>query len=74
MSDTGNTLMKLLKEIYNDRDFVCGSMTVAGTEENWQEMIDFINTARERNDEITSDDLAALAVALGRVNQAASIA
>ena len=65
LSATGKDLMSLLKNIYNDHDFVCGAMSNAGDDEGWQEMIDFIHEAYNRGDIVTSDDILALSLAVG---------
>ena len=41
MTDTGKNLMNLLREIYDDHDFVCGTMSNCGGEEAWEKMYQF---------------------------------
>ncbi len=64
MSDIGKELMSLLKEINDNHDFVCGAMSVAGTEEAWAKMRDYIVFAKENNRPISSDDILALSMCL----------
>ena len=64
MSETGKKLMNLLKEIYNDHDFVCGTMSNCG-EEGWKKMCEYINFARENGKTVTSDEVLALSLVLG---------
>ena len=64
LSATGKTLMSLLKEIDDDHDFVCGSMSNAVTESAWKKMIDFIQTAKQQGDSISTDDILALSLVL----------
>lgn len=64
MSNTGKELMQLLKEIYNNKDFVCGAMSVAGSEDAWEKMRDYIMCARENGHQVTSDDILALSLFL----------
>mgnify|MGYP004663849047 CR=1 FL=1 len=42
-----------LKKIWHDRDFVVGAMTLLGTEENFQKMLDFLDS----HEEATPDDI-----------------
>lgn len=65
MTDTGKKLMRLLKDIYDDHDFVCGTMSNCGREEAWVEMCKFIEYANEHEEQITSDDILALSLSLG---------
>ncbi|MBR4207859.1 MAG: ribonuclease HI [Lachnospiraceae bacterium] len=65
MSEHGKELMMLLRNIYNDHDFVCGTMSNCGGEEAWKEMCDFIKYANEQCEKITSDDILALSLSLG---------
>ena len=64
LSLTGNVLMSLLKEIDDDHDFVCGAMSNAATEEAWQKLIDFIQTAKQQGDPVSADDILALSLVL----------
>lgn len=44
---------KRLKKIWHDRDFVIGAMTLLGTEENFQKMLNFLDS----HEEATPDDI-----------------
>lgn len=66
LSKTGKELMSMLKEIRYDRDFVCGVMSNAPTDEAWGKMIDYIKIARRKGDFVSSDELSALSIVLGR--------
>lgn len=57
-------IMSLLKEIDDDHDFVCGAMSNAATEEAWQKLIDFIQTAKQQGDPVSADDILALSLVL----------
>ncbi|MBO4396451.1 MAG: ribonuclease HI [Eubacterium sp.] len=65
MSETGKELMKLLKEIYDNHDFVCGSMSNAGGEAAWNRMKEYIQYKKQNKLEITSDEILALSLVLG---------
>lgn len=65
MNDTRKRLMILLREIYDDRDFVCGAVCNAVNEKQWKKMITFIEEARNAGRLPTSDDILALSVILG---------
>lgn len=67
MNKSMNTdkLVPLLKELYDNDEYIEGVIDFANSDENIQIIIDFINHAKEINDHITSDDIAALALVLG---------
>ena len=65
MTATGKKLMELLKNIYNDHDFVCGTMSNCGSEDAWKKMYDYISYANEHGETVTSDDVLALSLVLG---------
>ena len=58
--------MILLREIYDERDFVCGTMSNCGGEEAWKKMYQFITYANDHNESISSDDVLALSLILGK--------
>lgn len=62
MSDIKTELMQQLKEIYDDHDFICGTMCNCGNEEAWKEMYDYISNAKAHNKEITSDEILLLSL------------
>ncbi len=66
ISETGKQLMDMLKEIWYDRDFVCGTMSNAPNDAAWKKMIDYIQIAKRRGEEVTSDDILALSIVLGK--------
>lgn len=63
MSEIKKELIKELKEIWDNKDFVCGAICNAGTEESMEEMYNYIINAKESSEEITSDEI--LLVSLG---------
>ena len=65
MTDTGKKLVRLLRDIYDDHDFVCGTMSNCGGDKAWEEMCEFIAYADEHGEQITSDDILALSLSLG---------
>lgn len=67
MSDTGKKLMKILKNIYDDHDFVCGTMSNCGSDLAWMELYDIIMYAKAHDEKLTSDDILALSLTLGVV-------
>lgn len=66
MKDIERKLMHALKSIYNDHDFVCGAMSNAGSAEAREKMYDFICYAKEHGNSVTSDDVLALSLVLGK--------
>ena len=65
MSEIGKELMRLLKEIYDNQDFVCGAMSNAGSEKAWEKMRDYIVYAKAHEHEVSSDELLLLSLSLG---------
>lgn len=59
-----DVLRPLLRDVYDDDDFVEGVIAVAREEENRRVIIDFIAHAKDVGDEVTSDDLLMLAIYL----------
>ena len=59
-------LEKYLRSVYDDDDFVYGTIACTKTPENWNTMLDFVAKAEELGDEVTHDDLAALSIVLKR--------
>ena len=57
-------LVKELKSIRDDKDFVCGAMSNAGGDKAWEVMLDFIKMARRRGDELSSDTILLLSLDL----------
>ncbi len=57
--------MNELKKIYDDHDFVCGTMSNCGSEEAWDKMLSFILYSKKHNKELNPDDILALSLSLG---------
>lgn len=58
------TLEAELRTVWNNDDFVLGVMTNAGAGEGRETVLAFIEKAHELGDDITSDDLLLLSVAI----------
>jgi len=65
MTTSGKLLMNELKKIYDDHDFVCGTMSNCGSEEAWDKMLSFILYSNEHNKDLNPDDILALSLSLG---------
>ena len=65
MTDTGKKLMSMLKTIYDDHDFICGTMSNCGGDLAWGNLYDIIVYAKEHDEVLTSDDILALSLTLG---------
>lgn len=61
-------LEERLKNIYDDEDFVLGVMTNVKSDKGRIKIIDFIDMASRRQDDITPSDIAALSVIIGEEN------
>ena len=59
-------LETVLRSVYDEDNFVYGTLACAGTEENWNTMLKFIAKAEEVGDDVTHDDLVALSIVLKR--------
>ena len=57
---------KYLRSVYDDDDFVYGTVACAKTPENWDTMLRFVAKAEELGDEVTHDDIIALSIVLKR--------
>ena len=57
-------LMIELKKIYDDKDFVCSTISIAKTEKAWRTILDYIHTAKEYGDDISSDNIQLIAIHL----------
>ena len=55
-------LMEELKNIYNDKDFVCSTSSILGDEKNRRKMLEFLQAAKEHGEDVTSDDVLLLAM------------
>ena len=65
MDDIKRKLIELLREIYDNRDFVGGTMSNCGSEEAWEKMYEFITDANKRGKKLTSDEILLLSLELG---------
>ena len=66
------TLMQELKKIYDDKDFVCGTVTIAQNESNWRKILDYIRISEQEEQEVSSDDVLALALVLRKESDSGS--
>ena len=57
-------LIEELKQIYNDKDFVCSTIDIAKSQKSINTILDYIKTSKELGDELTSDDIQLLAIHL----------
>lgn len=55
-------LMAELKNIYDDKDFVCSTSSILGNERNRKKMLEFLQAAKERGEDVTSDDVLLMAM------------
>lgn len=69
MSEIKKELIKELKEIWDNKDFVCGAICNAGTEESMEEMYNYIINAKESSEEITSDEILLMSLGLSSDNE-----
>jgi len=69
MSEIKKELIKELKEIWDNKDFVCGAICNAGTEESMEEMYNYIINAKESGEEITSDEILLVSLGLSSNNE-----
>lgn len=64
MNNLKKELMTELKQIWDNKDFVCGAMSNAATEENWLYMLDYIKESKRTGKTVNSDDILLLSLAL----------
>ena len=64
MSTVRKKLAEKLKLQYYNKEFVCGVLCILKTESAMKLMLDYIETAEELEDSVTSDDLILLAMHL----------
>lgn len=70
MSEQAKQLEPMLRELWDDDEFIQGVIANAGTDDNIQKIIGFINYSRSVYDKITADDISKLALLLdGRVEK-----
>ena len=62
MNGNETKLRERLKHIWDDKDFINGTICLLEDELYVSKMIDYLEIAKERGDEVTSDDVLALAL------------
>ncbi|MBO6149122.1 MAG: hypothetical protein J6O55_07275 [Lachnospiraceae bacterium] len=65
MGEIGKRLMVLLKNIYDNHDFVCGAMSNCAVKGGWEKMYNIITLAKKQGDIITADGILALSLKIG---------
>ena len=61
---TKSELIKELRNIYDNKDFVCGVISNAGYERAWSIILDYIRTAKRLGEDISTDNLLLLSLDL----------
>lgn len=69
MNNIKKDLIYELRQIWNNKDFVCGVMSNAGSEESWEKMYQYIVNAKESGEEITSDEILLMSLGLSSNNE-----
>ncbi len=69
MNGTRTELIKELRGIWDNKDFVCGAISNAGTEDAWEEMYDYIMKKKKSEKIITSDEILLLSLELSSDNK-----
>lgn len=69
MNNIKKDLIYELRQIWNNKDFVCGVMSNAGSEEAWEKMYQYIVNAKESGEEITSDEILLMSLGLSSNNE-----
>jgi len=62
-------LRELLKELWDDKDFINGTICGLKDEEHMAKMIDFIEMSKENGDHISSDEVLLLTVVFNMERQ-----
>ena len=57
-------LVRELRNIYDNKDFVCGVVSNAGYEHAWSILLDYIRTANRLGEDISTDHLLLLSLDL----------
>ena len=57
-------LVKELRSIYDNKDFVCGVVSNAGYEHAWSILLDYIRTAKQLGEDLSTDNLLLLSLDL----------
>lgn len=68
LSKMGEDLANKLKTISQDEDFIIGILSNIKSDAERGKMIDFIDIAKRRGDELTTDDLVMLSLILAKEN------
>ena len=68
ISDVKQELMSELKLIWNNKDFVCGAMSNAGSEAAWKKMLDYIQTAKKHGESVSSDEILLMSLDIGKTD------
>ncbi len=66
MNKNETKLRGLLKDIWDDKDFINGTICGLKDEEHIVKMTEFIEMSREKGDRITSDDVLLLTVVFNK--------
>ena len=64
-SEKKKFLMDKLKAIWDDKDFVCGTLSNCVSEKAWEVLLDYIETAENEGQQPTSDEILLLSLDLG---------
>ena len=64
ISETERKLMKRLKSIWDDRNFVCGVMSGLRQADKVDKMLEFLLMAERRKEKYTPDQIMALTITL----------
>ncbi len=67
-SDVKTELISELKMIWNNKDFVCGAMSNAGSEAAWKKMLDYIQTAKRHGESVSSDEILLMSLDVGNTD------
>lgn len=68
LSKMGEVLSSKLRTISADGDFIIGILSNIKSDEARTKMVDFIDIAKRRGDELTTDDLIMLSLILAKEN------
>ena len=68
MNNIKKELIYELRQIWDNKDFVCGAMSNAGSEKAWEEMYNYLISAKESGDKVTSDEILLMSIGLSSGN------
>ena len=63
-SEVKSELIRELRNIYENKDCVCGVVSNAGYEHAWSRILDYIKTAKSLGEPLSSDNLLLLSLEL----------